>query len=302
MTWANGDNLISTVSVPILGWSSSVQMSDQTSLQVISFAATRSTAAVTANTTIGSWITTIDRGGGFNPTTGVYTVQVPGDYYVSFSNVYPNAAGSTIPFIRKNGTAVINGTVGTNGSSYGQANGLLVGLVSGDQITVTVDVSLTLSGSTNFSIQRLAGPSAIAATESLNLRYTSTAGQSLASGNTTLSFATKDYDSHGAFSSNTTFTAPIAGKYSIKAKVASNTISGLSANYLRILVNGSSVSEAQFAMTYATTSTFTYPISDTIKLNAGDTVTIQFQNGFGSTVTAVTTAGANSLAIERVGN
>lgn len=301
-TWGNTDRLTANIKLPILGFSSSIQTSDQTDTRVVSMSATRASAAVTANTTIASWTTTLDRTGAFNASTGVYTIQTPGDYFVSVTGIYPSSAGSTIPFIRKNGVAVVNGTVGTNGASYGQANGLLSGLVAGDTITITTDASLTLTGTVNLSIYRLSGPSAIAATESLNLRYKSTAGQSLTSGNTTLSFATKDYDSHGTFSSNTTFTAPISGKYSVKAKVASNTISGLSANYLRILVNGSSVSESQYAMTYATASNFTFAVSDTIKLNAGDAVTIQFQNGFGSTVTAVTTTGAVSLAIERVGN
>ena len=318
MTWANGDNLISTVSVPILGWSSSVQMSDQADTRVVAaykgFNTPTGTLSNSYNVVKFSGMDK-DTHNGYNASTGLYTVPVSGYYRVSstleISKTSYSAGNFNLAVIYVNGSAVTYGASVVSGTT--NVNAVMVsGTVfanAGDTIGIYSYCSAatgltftTSAGGSNFSLERISGPSAIAATESVNLRYTSTAGQSLASGNTTLSFATKDYDSHGAFSSNTTFTAPIAGKYSIKAKVASNTISGLSANYLRILVNGSSVSEAQFAMTYATASNFTFPISDTVKLNAGDTVTIQFQNGFGSTVTAVTTTGTVSLAIERVGN
>lgn len=300
--WGNTENQsIYTVAIPIQGWSSAIQMSDQTDSRIVSFSGGKSggSQAVTGSTTNITFAAEKDTHSGWTGST--YVVQVPGDYLVS-ATVYSVASVANI-ILYKNGSN-FTGLLNSPANTYTSGSTLIPGLVVGDVLSLRSAASITIAGDSTikFGISRISGPSAIAANESINLRYTSTAGQSLASGNTTLSFATKDYDSHGAFSSNTTFTAPIQGKYVVKAKVASNTISGLSANYLRILVNGSSVSEEQYAMTYATASNFSFRISDTLKLNAGDTVTIQFQNGFGSSVTAVTTVGAVSVAIERVGN
>ena len=114
-------------------------------------------------------------------------------------------------------------------------------------------------------------------------------------------FRSKDYDTHGSFN-GTTFTPQISGKFSCQAKITTSTLTGLSANYLRILVAGSTVSEKALAFSYSTASLYTFDLNDTITVLAGQAVTFQFQNGFGSTVNMAATASENSVACQRVGN
>ena len=112
----------------------------------VSFQAYKNAGAVTANTTIPTW-TGISRDtvGAFNSTTGVYTVIVPGDYYVSHMHRLTAAtAGTAIVIV--NGSQAFSGPQATSTLSK-TVSGMLVGMVAGDTISVAEGASATLTSS-----------------------------------------------------------------------------------------------------------------------------------------------------------
>lgn len=296
-TFGASDYVTVNFTVPILGQSSSVQMSDQTDTRIVSLLAqSNSTQALTANTTdVAFQVVVKDSHASF--TSPSYRVAVAGDHLINVGAKTSASAGQLVVYVNGSSYIVLSGV----STTFSGGSVLIPNLKVGDLITIRCDTSLTLASGNTLSISRISGPSAIAATESYNFRYTSSAGTGLTSGTNTLTFGTKDYDSHGSFN-GTTFTPQIGGKFDCEVKIAINTISGLSTNYLRILVAGSTVSEKALAFSYSTASPFTFDLPDTINVLAGQAVTFQFQNGFGSTVNMDSTAARNSVACKRVGN
>ena len=96
---------------------------------VVAMDAVKAGGSVSANTTIPTWsVTTLDTNSGFNASTGVYTVAVAGNYYVT-ANV-TTTTGTPEAEILKNGTQIsstsLSGNQGTTNSR------LLAGLIIGD--------------------------------------------------------------------------------------------------------------------------------------------------------------------------
>ena len=91
-----------SASVPIVGWSSNTVMSDSASLGPVSLVATKNGGAFTASTAIGTWTTPVakDSHGAFNASTGIYTVKVAGDYFVSFNGRLTAAAGGSAAVLK----------------------------------------------------------------------------------------------------------------------------------------------------------------------------------------------------------
>jgi hypothetical protein len=318
-TFGASDYVTVNFAVPILGKSSSVQMSDQTDTRVVAVNATKSSNQTGINPNNSAVKITIDSAtngdthGMLNVANNRIVARVPGWYdvtssvLVSGTNVLANLYYTVI---NKNGTTIAYGSSPSNTASVSFVS------VAATKVYLNLDDYLELfifgqgnnsastltATSVSLAASRTSGPSAIAATESVNLKYSNVAGTSVGTGNVTLTFPTKIKDTHGLFTSNTTATAQIPGMYSVYAKFTANTIGGLSTCLIRILVNGVTVSEKGYALNYSTASPFTWDIGDDIPLNAGDAVTIQFQNGFGSSITTDTGVGRNSFAMKRVGN
>ena len=113
-----------------------------------------------------------------------------------------------------------------------------------DQVRVVLNqtsgasLSTVSDGSQNFlSIQRISGPSQIAASESVNARYYSSS-TSITGSAGTITYSTKDYDSHNAYSSGT-YTIPVSGKYEICASLQiAGTFALNNSAEIRIFKNG----------------------------------------------------------------
>lgn len=240
-TIANGDAMRIHCVLPVLGFSSTVLMSNDTDTRVVS-CSMENTAGTSitggTNTAIPYATKIFDTHSGFSGST--YTVPVAGYYNVA-SFVQTQAvswtAGDVIVLdVYKNGsyytrlnlyrmTVTISQAIGIAGSALVQVN-------AGDTLDVRFgpDRTTTLNNSRIF-ISRQTGPSAIAATESVTARYTSDAGNSITNNtNTWLDFEDKEYDSHGACSvgggSKTAtnsgawkFTSPIAAVYRVAALI-----------------------------------------------------------------------------------
>jgi hypothetical protein len=285
-------------------------MSNDTDTRVVDLVVTRNSAAVTANIDISGWNTPFkDSHAFFNSTTGVYTIGVPGDYFVSLTSFIPNAGSCTGSIIYNSaGQAFTN--LATAANTRGNVSVLIPNAKVGDSISLRSDISVTLAADLKLTVHRLSGPATIAASESVNARYSTVVGQSITNGATpvTVVFGTKDFDSHNAMNSATgVFTAPISGVYRISSIIcftaASFTYSSTSAIELYVLKNGSSYNEFGYTPVQVTQSIrIGAQGSSTIKLNAGDTLAVGVTHGESSPRSLLANAGLNWVSIERIGN
>ncbi len=306
--------------VPIAGWSSTVQMSDSADQRVVALVVVTSapTATITGSNSLlkfGSGVAQ-DTHNGFSTSTGLYTVPVAGFYRAAVSlavgATYANTNYALI-CIAKNGTA-ITGTAQVAGAAELQLYPMTTSLAyynAGDtispQISSTGNTPVVTSNSvTNwFTVEKVTGPSSIGATETIAARYTNTAGTSIAnSGDVQVPFATKDFDTHGAFATPT-FTAPSAGKYRVSAVIsfASSVYAANNIIYVAIYKNGAVHSYGQRQTIQAIfTNLIGADVTSVVNCVAGDTIDIRAQNTRTAAATLLsTTAGDNHLEIERIG-
>lgn len=286
---------------PILGWSSSVQMSNDTDTRVVDFVGN-----VTVNQALTSGVTNVtlstvkDSHGAWSGSS--FTVPVPGDYICGgtlFSTA--NSASSL--------TVYVNGSlVATLGNFYNTQTGafspsLIPNLKAGDVVSFRAsngNFTTLATADGRLHISRLSGPSAIAASETVAARYTTTAGNSIGTSAAAITFATKGYDTHGAFSGST-FTAPVSGKYRASsglytAAVALNTAQTVTLYFYK---NGALVSRHDTAGNGATRG---YNVSGNISIDLLAGETLQVFADINVATTLNTTANYNYVCIERIGN
>jgi hypothetical protein len=179
----------------------------------------------------------------------------------------------------------------------------MTGLKPGDLISIRSGTTSTVTIAT-LSIFRLSGPSVIAATESVNCKYTSGGAQQNIPNNssTTITVNTvKSYDSHNAFNTSTgTFTAPISGVYSANVGYQH----GSNASGIRVLYIYSSNGEVQLVSYLLGSGSIPAQLSGTasFRLLAGQTIYFQTYQNCGSALATTTDPSGTWIAIERVGN
>ena len=324
-TFAAGDEINVRFTLPILGKSASVQMSDETDTRVVAATARRITSSFSVGTaaTKVQWNSNAsDTHGALDTTTNYrYTVPVAGRYQFSGALSF-SAAGSFTQFyilLYKNGAAIktqtgIGSATLTSGSPFSFDENAVAGdyfeiyvQTSGAATTVLSDASI-IGGST-WDIKRIAGPSAIAATESVNCRYYNTAGQAVADAAFPIVTGwTKNFDSHGAFNATTgVFTAPISGVYRVSANITSTStaFTAGSNRYWQAQIRDS-LGGVFSLETKAIQGSFTGYMgsggSSTVYLKSGDTMGVYISNSTGSATSIISSAGDNWVTIEKVGN
>ena len=316
ITLAVNDQYVFTVSVPVVGWSSSVQMSDQSDTRVVAASFSGSTTTITSASNVITPTTTLfDTHGAFSGNT--YTVPVSGYYEVkvtaSGSSVLYSAGQAFAVYVRHNGTDYLVGVdrVAANiNSPFGSSGSFIIPCNVGDTISFKAFSSVTtnLSGTEGFkgSIQRVSGPSAIAANETVAIKYTNTAGTSIPAGlpgSTSTSYATKVYDTHNAWN-GTTFTAPIPGKYRITVATYYASTAWTVTNKTTIIYKNGSLFEFMVVNTNSSSYTGNFGMngSTEIDLVAGDTIAIGQRHNEAGAKSFDTTAGTNFVTITRIGN
>jgi hypothetical protein len=278
---------LNVVDLPITGFSSTVQMSNDTDTRVVSMYATKTGGANGGTAGLASFNTaTRDTHGAFNATTGEYTVKVPGDY-VSSLNVDWVTAQAIGFALFKNGAAVSG--YGNSATSFYVSNSMLVpNCVAGDILTWRSSTASSVSVSAaTVSFHRLSGPAAIAATEKVYLQYTGNAGTALTADVTNVDFATKVTDSHGAWTGTNTFTAPRAGWYNVSGVVQ---LTGSASNNYHIFVNG----VKKYFIGMGNLASANKCFAGGTYLNAGDILTIRSDS---SAVTLSNSSTAHWIAI-----
>lgn len=276
--------------IPITGWSSSVQMSNDADTRVVAARVTLSTdPAVTINTPIPFNATVFDTHGAV--TLGAsfkFTCPVPGYYEVKING----GSGSSFQWrIWKNGSVIDN--FGINDTATARGSGTtLVQCNAGDYLDIRPDGTVTLTGGSSVNwatFQKLSGPSAIAASESVNASYYLSANSAA----THIPFDTKIYDSHNAVTTGASFvfTAPVAGVYSVSYNMLGGGTGSIQ------LIKNAATYNLMGGVLATTTSAAT-----TVKLLAGDTIYLSNANSV--TITGGTPSAGNGavISITRVGN
>jgi hypothetical protein len=243
-----------------------------------------------------------DTHGGF--ASNKYTVPVSGFYKVTGHVGFQALASANITItasIRKNGTTVTSiNQILTTSTNY--AWNLPVSdtlqLVAGDYIEllvnqgdgVTAHALNTTAGYNYLSIERLSGPSAIAATESVSCIINGTAPASYTSNTVIIMTSTTvKKDSHSAYASGTgVYTVPTSGTYAVTCYFDTNAATVLAT---KVYVNGSLYSNIGVNTSGGVTG------SGLVSVKAGDTIDFRHT----STWSAVG-AGTSYITLYRTGN
>jgi hypothetical protein len=296
---ASGDTMSFFALVPVQGWSSNVQISSDTDTRVVAAAAnTLSSTTLPANAALLFNTTTVDTHGAITTGAGYkYTVPVSGNYRISCS-FPPITAGSGSLYAAKNGsfTFTAQNFITSASTSHGGGGSIVLPLVSGDTIQFSFNSAATASSvNANFAIERLSGPSVVAASETVAASYWLSASFA-ASTTVPINFDSKEYDSHNAVTTSATawkFTAPISGLYTIKTKANITTVTTVISN---IYKNGAILKGIGFSPN----GQLSYGSMD-VRLNAGDYIDIRPDVSI--SYAGTTLAGNSSqINIVRVGN
>lgn len=314
--------------VPVAGWSSNVQVSSDADTRVVAFRRTNTagtTLTKSAANTIPFATADYDTHGAW--ATDTYTVAVPGQYVVKSGLTI--AAGATwgsgdaiVMSVLKNGSTHTAGQqfvfFGTQAAAVSSSVTATVNAVAGDTIKINCqptkaaagNVTLDTSAGYNWvTIEKVSGPAQIAASEKVRVKYINTAGTSITSSSATVPFATKIYDSHGAFNVATanTFVAPRADTYRVTAKLTLQAVSNSTAQQFQLYTLVTSGPEALTAQKQYLDIRWGEGVSHsrmvsgttTYQLNQGDTIAIQADNA--NTIGLDTTAYLNVITIESQG-
>lgn len=296
--------------VPILGWSSTVQMSNDTDTRVVA-AVVKGIAAVNAGSGLPFAFNTVesDSHGAFSTSTYKFKVPFSGFYRVTLSGLYSASAYDQILY--KSGVVVAYVASGNNVRNTAST---IVYANAGDELYFAPGTNVTLADisqiGTRCTFERLSGPSAIAATETVAARYTNTAGTAVTTGGAgagliPVPFSNRDYDSHGFFNGSTGVgTIPIAGKYRITCSLYFSAQAWTSVGKGICIRRNGAVAGFLTSYTPASPSTVDMGLNGSIELHfsAGDTFDIGLHHNEASSRTLSTLANINQIIMSRIGN
>ncbi len=295
---------ITVAGLPIAGWSSSVQMSEQMDTRVVAASATGNPASATSGNPIIFGTSIYDTHGAYNTTTGRYTIPVSG-YYKMSGFLLSTGVSATLYLYVDAVQSTEAGTLFTSatGNNFTVSRFFNAGQVIDLRPNGTVDAS-----GGNILFERISGPNQIAASELVACRVYAAANLTGVNPNNSsvkIALDTKDFDSHGAFDTSTKrFTAPVSGTYDIDANLFMQSTNVLANNYIcGVYKNGTIASWVALETPDATTQ-FGLCGSVKLKLNAGDYIEVYlFGTGNNSASTITVTGGTafSTLAIARIG-
>lgn len=300
---ATGNGVSFHAKLPIQGWSSNVQLSsDAGNSNVVFYADKTSTqSGIVANVTKISYTAVRkDSSGSWNGT-DTYEVKSPGDYNLIVG--YKTATSSTTLGLFINGT--LYKTIGTPNSTYHLVFSRdLPDLKAGDLLDLRQASAENSQGDSTglyfIQISKKASPQTIAANDTVAARVASTAGNTVGTSATKLNFATKTYDTTGAYSSGD-YPCGIVGKFEVSCFLTSALVT-MTANQnfeAYLYKNGSLYSVLGRAKGQTSAATLSLSGKDEIDCIATDVLSVYALSEVATTLN--TTAGYNHITFRRVG-
>lgn len=277
--------------IPILGWSSTVQMSNDTDTRVVAAryrisSNKTTTAQLDYDTKVYDTHSSVTTGSSWK-----FTAPVSGYYRVSVTSVTTVGVGDNLGLF-KNGTVDVTLTDLSSNATRGGSQ--TVFLNAGDFIDVRPisGISTTFNSASGgifneISIERQSGPSAIAASEVVSMGVQKNSGSHTSSGSEqdVTSWSTPDYDSHGGFNSTTgVYTVPSAGVYSVCGSIA---FTGNTTGVRSCVVqqNGSRKFAGSKLITTNADQPDSMSFSGQLKCMAGDTIKVRAYQSSGGSLT-----------------
>lgn len=305
-----GDNFNLSIKAPIAGWSSNVQMSNDTDTRVVALAARQlSPISVTANNPIPYSAVDFDTHGGFNnPTPGRYRIPVSGIYRLSVTGIITSSTQAELE-LWVNGVNTLDFTSVASNATRWDSGSVTRQLNAGDIIDVRPNSTATVAS--YFFAERLSGPSQIAASETVIAEYRATAGQTILGGDNTniMQFNTRYQDTHNAWdTAQNRFITPISGTYevTISSMIVASPWTAGGRTLIQPLVNSAAVTGVKaIGLTWIQAST-TLEVWTAgtigIRLNAGDILQFNFIQNSGTARNFASTGVVPQMFIRRVGN
>lgn len=318
-TWASSDQMRINFSRKIVGWSSSVQMSDNADTRVVAFSTAPQAVTTVINTTalltLGATIVDTHAGRASNQ----YTVPVSGYYRIKayagygFSNA--NTTNTHGLVVRRNSVALIDRSfIGSGANSYTGTGGPIGHVEASGVHFLNANDVLNVYWSTDhssdyvwlksFEVEKVSGPSAIAANETVAVAAFSTSGQVITVNTwSTIIFNSVEDNTHGAYNASTgIFTVPVSGRYSLYSKIVCTNSGSIGTLSLRLLVNGTVRAYGETVTPAINTNYNVHVSTEDLKLNANDQVSVQFhQNQTSPNVALVTVSPLNSFTVHKIG-
>jgi hypothetical protein len=299
--------------VPIVGWSSSVQMSDSASTSVISTRVAKSgsqTSLSNGDNKITSYSVVSDRTGMWDATNNRFNISTPGDYQLNHNVYVSGGTGQAIAAYRVNGVGSTYGPTITlaSGDARTSLSTVIPNLKAGDYVELyfyaATGSGITINlgdGGTFATLNRITGPTSIAAMDTVSALYMGIPTGSIGAAWNAIAFPTKLKDSHNLYSSGS-YTVPASGTYSIVAQVdiTATFTTGQAAGIGIYVDNVEKVTK--FDYTGGSVAGINPLVSvNSLPLLAGQVVTIKtYTNGGGSP--AYAGAAQGQFSITRTGN
>lgn len=273
-------------SLPIQGWTSGAQTAASANLNApVVFSAYKNGGSVTAGAAVASW-TAVEKDSvsAFNSSTGVYTVKVPGDYFVSYIQQSTSAAAGASQQVDlyKNGVLYKEGISGQGEQGQGIVTAILPDLKVGDQLTVVSVNNRTIASSntgTHLSICKVEISGRVYSTRVAYLKDVKAAGTNGGTA-TSGSFATRTLNtvsgdsSFVSLSSNQFTLQP--GTYKIKASAPAHRVEEHVIKLRNITDSTDSIiGEAARSGSGGNYAVTTSSLSDTISITSAKTFEIQ---------------------------
>ena len=312
--WNNQDYMVFDFQVPISGWSSNVQLSNDTDTRVVVSKVFNlggqlvGSASWTKCTSLSS-TPQLDTHAAYDGTNKRIIFPVSGFYTILCQATFAaNGSGARAVGFTLNGGAIPTeggaGQPGIASDTLASTYQSTISVRAGEYVELAVyqssggNLNLISAG---LQVSRLSGPSVVAASETVACHVETSAGPILSTGiGSAISFPTKLYDTHNSFSGNT-YTVPVSGKYRITAYFTIVNTSGTNIVFSDVYVNGALVKNLMALYPYLSVAQ-NHRINGSVTLNLTAGQTIQIYAGAGSAIGLFTSGVYNYLCIERVGN
>jgi hypothetical protein len=254
LTFAVSDEISYSFKLPVVGWSSSQVMSSDADTRVVALHATLQTsmanstglADVVFDSSSNSTRKEFDTNSMLDTSTGIVTVKVAGKYRINVNGliVQNNTAATRILSITDTANSLItNLSLDYFAVNYQTRGSATLDFKAGEQFKIRFDRSAQASqvfgGYAYLDVERLSGPSQIAASESVSALYTGAPPTgTLNSSPNVVTYGTKVKDSHNAYSGGV-YTIPVSGTYDISALyTTSGTYALNDVQYISIYIDG----------------------------------------------------------------